>query len=709
MKTYTSDKVRNIALIGHASSGKTTLAETMAFESNTISRRGSVEDHNTVSDYHEIEHERGNSIYSTLLHSEWREGKINIIDTPGFDDFIGEVITSLRVADTAVLIINGSQGVEVGSEITYDYAKKFEKPVIFVVNQMDHEKADFDTCVDGIKSRLTSKAIAVQYPTNAGTGFNSIIDVLKMVMYVFPEGGGKPEKHEIPENAMAKAKELHNALVEAAAENDEALMELYFEKGSLDEDEMKRGLNAGMINRDLYPIFCISAINNMGSGRLMGFINNVSPVASDMLPLRTKDRGEHKISANGDPAIYIYKTATESHLGEMSFFKVVSGILKSGADLINENTGANERLNQINVIDGKNRTNINELHAGDIGATVKLKNSTSGDTLHLKGSQIAIAPTIFPDPKITTAVVTVNSGDEEKAGVALNTLSAEDPTLIFEHSRELKQMLLHGQGEMHLQMVKLNLENNHKVKVDFVKPKIAYRETIQKAVKSDYKHKKQSGGSGQFGEVHMLVEPYFEGMAPPKDLNVKKEEVVELEWGGKLVVCWCIVGGAIDAKYINAITKGIMEKMEEGPLTGSYVRDVRVSIYDGKMHPVDSNDMAFKLAARAAFKNAFVGASPKILEPTYKVQVWVPDNVMGDVMGDLQGRRAIIEGMETEGTYQKIVAKVPLSEMNNYVSALRSITQGRAKFNMEFADYQGIPGDLQKQLINEYNGELETA
>lgn len=707
MKVYTTDKIKNVVLLGHSGSGKTTLAECMLFEAGKINRRGTVNDKNTVADYHEIEQERGNTIFSSLMHLPWKSTKINVIDTPGFDDFVSEVASSLKVADTGIMLLNAQNGVEVGTELIWDYSNQFKKPMIFAVNHLDQEKADFDTTVDQAKNRFGSGITVVQYPLNQGEGFNAIVDVLKMTMYEFPAEGGKPEKKPIPDSEKAKADKLHNELVESIAEHDEGLMEKYFDKGSLDEEEMAKGLHGAMANRDLFPLFCLSANNNMGSGRIMGFIHDIVPGPVDQ-PFKVKDKEEnHPVDADATTSLFVFKTISEPHLGDMSFFKVTSGKLTLGTDLLNMANQGTERINQLYLMDGKKRTNVEELHAGDIGATVKLKNTHTNNTLSIKGSDIEFEPIKFPTPRIRTAIIAKTSGEEEKMAIALNKIHEEDPSLLIEQSKELKQTILSGQGELQLQIIKNKIEQNYNVEIDYIKPRIPYRETIRKTVKKDYRHKKQSGGSGQFGEVHMLVEPFTEGTPHPSDLNVRKEETIDLPWGGKLNFLWCIVGGAIDAKYSNAIMKGVMEKLENGPLTGSYVRDVRVAVYDGKMHAVDSNDMAFKLAATNAFKQAFVEASPQLLEPIYDIEVLVPEEIMGDVMGDLQTRRAVIMGMDADGHYQKIKAKVPLSELYKYSSTLRSLSQGRAKHNRAYAEYAPLTPDIQTQLIKDYKEQSE--
>ena len=703
MAEFDTSHVKNIVLLGHAGSGKTTLAECMLFEAGIISRRGSIAERSTTGDYHELEQDRGNSIFSKLLHAKWRGYKINILDTPGYDDFVGEVISALRVADTGVMLLNATTGVEVGTDIIWEYTEKFKTPMIFAVNKLDDDQADFDKTVVEAKSHFGNKVVVVQYPRQQGAGFHEIIDVLRMTRYKFKDHGGKPEKLSIPDEEKARAEELHKELVEAIASNDESLMEKYFDKGELNEDEMKEGMKKAMINHDLFPVFCLSAERNMGSGRLMGFIDNVCPSANEMPPQKTKKGDELPCETNGPACIFIYKTVNESHVGEMSFFKVYSGTIRSGMELENESTGVTEKINQMFMVEGNKRTPTNELVAGDIGATLKLKNTHVNNTLHIRGKNIELPPIEFPPPNMTVAIETTKKGEEEKLSQALHQLREEDPTLLVEVSSELKQTLIHCQGDMHLAVAKWKIERIHKLDVKFAKPRIPYRETIRKMADANYRHKKQSGGAGQFGEVYMRIEPWYEGMPEPKDLNVRGRDTYDLEWGGKLVFYNCIVGGAIDARFLPSILKGVMEKMHNGPLTGSYARDIRVCVYDGKMHPVDSNDISFKIAGLQAFRHAFQQADPQILEPIYTVEVLCPDDLTGSVMGDLQSRRAIVEGIDSEGHFQKVIARVPLAEMDGYSSSLRSITQGRAKFKSRFQEYSPVPFDLQRKLIDEYN------
>jgi elongation factor G len=702
MKVYDDKHIKNIVLLGSSKSGKTTFAETMMFEAGLISRRGTVEEGNTISDYHQIEQERGNSVYATLLHTEWKDYKINVIDTPGLDDFIGEVIAALRVADTGLMLLNAQNGVEVGTELIWNYVEQFNKPVIFAINQLDHEKANFEETVEQAKNRFGHAFTLMQYPVNEGPGFNSIVDLLKMTMYRFSEQGGKPEKLPIPASEQAKAEELHNKLVEVAAENDEKLMELFFEKGTLNEDEMRQGLKIGMMKHEVFPVFCLSAKKNMGSGRLLGFIDNVAPSAMEMPAEHSAEGNDIACDPKGTPVLFVFKTLIEPHLGSLALFKVLSGEITAGMDLVNAQNGTVERINQLFILDGKNRNPINKLTAGDIGATLKLKNTQTNQTLCAKGANITVAPIEFPESRISVAVVTKNKSDDEKLSTVLSDIHKEDPTLLVEFSRELKQVLLHGQGELHLQATKWRLEHIYKMQVDFEKMKIPYRETIKKQARTTYRHKKQSGGAGQFAEVAMMIEPYKEGYQVPDEFTLRGKEEIPLDWGGRLMYHNCIVGGAIDTRFLPSILKGVMDKMQEGPTTGSYVRDINVYIYDGKMHPVDSNDTAFKIAGTMAFKECFQHADPKLLEPIYDLEILAPEEQMGDVMGDLNTRRAIIMGMDSRNSYSVIKARAPLSELDKYSNTLRSITQGKASFKMRFFEYQLVPAEIQKKLAEEY-------
>ena len=711
MKVYQTNEIKNIALLGSSGSGKTTLVEAMLFESGVIERRGSVAAKNTVSDYFPVEQEYGYSVFSTVLHVEWNNKKLNIIDCPGSDDFVGSTVTALNVTDTAIILLNGQYGVEVGTQNHFRYTEKLNKPVIFLVNQLDNEKCDYDNILEQLKEAYGSKVVPIQYPIATGPGFNALIDVLLMKKYSWKPEGGAPTIEDIPAEEMDKAMEMHKALVEAAAENDEGLMEKFFEQDSLTEDEMREGIRKGLIARGMFPVFCVCGGKDMGVRRLMEFLGNVVPFVSEMPKVENTDGKEVAPDVNGPESLYFFKTSVEPHIGEVSYFKVMSGKVREGDDLLNADRGSKERIAQIYVVAGGNRVKVEELQAGDIGAAVKLKDVKTGNTLNGKDCDYKFNFIKYPNSKYSRAIKPVNEADVEKMMTILNRMREEDPTWVIEQSKELKQTLVHGQGEFHLRTLKWRLENNEKLQVKYEEPKIPYRETITKAARADYRHKKQSGGAGQFGEVHLIVEPYKEGMPVPDTykfngqefkITVRGTEEIPLEWGGKLVFINSIVGGSIDARFLPAIMKGIMSRLEQGPLTGSYARDVRVIVYDGKMHPVDSNEISFMLAGRNAFSEAFKNAGPKILEPIYDVEVFVPSDRMGDVMGDLQGRRAMIMGMSSEKGFEKLVAKVPLKEMSSYSTALSSLTGGRASFIMKFASYELVPTDVQEKLIKDF-------
>ena len=711
MKVYQTNEIKNIALLGSSGSGKTTLVEAMLFESGVIKRRGSIAAKNTVSDYFPVEQEYGYSVFSTVLHVEWNNKKLNIIDCPGSDDFVGSTVTALNVTDTAIILLNGQYGVEVGTQNHFRYTEKLNKPVIFLVNHLDNEKCDYDNILEQLKEAYGSKVVPIQYPISTGPGFNALIDVLLMKKYSWKPEGGAPVIEDIPAEELEKATEMHKALVEAAAENDEGLMEKFFEQDSLSEDEMREGIRKGLVARGMFPVFCVCGGKDMGVRRLMEFLGNVVPFVSEMPKVQNTEGKEVAPDVNGPESLYFFKTSVEPHIGEVSYFKVMSGKVREGDDLLNADRGSKERIAQIYVVAGGNRVKVEELQAGDIGAAVKLKDVKTGNTLNGKDCDYKFNFIKYPNSKYSRAIKPVNEADVEKMMTILNRMREEDPTWVIEQSKELKQTLVHGQGEFHLRTLKWRLENNEKLQVKYEEPKIPYRETITKAARADYRHKKQSGGAGQFCEVHLIVEPYKEGMPVPDTykfngqefkINVKGTEEVPLEWGGKLVFVNSIVGGSIDARFLPAILKGIMARMEQGPLTGSYARDVRVIVYDGKMHPVDSNEISFMLAGRNAFSEAFKNAGPKIFEPIYDVEVFVPSDKMGDVMGDLQGRRAMIMGMSSEKGFEKLVAKVPLKEMSSYSTALSSLTGGRASFIMKFSSYELVPTDVQDKLIKDF-------
>ena len=710
MKTYQANEIKNIALLGNDGAGKTTLTEALLYEAGVIKRRGRITQQNTVSDYFPVEQEYGYSVFSTVFHVEWNNKKLNIIDCPGSDDFVGAAMTALNVTDTAVLLLKGGSGVEVGTQNHFRYTEKLGKPVIFLVNQLDDENCDYDAILEQLTSVYGPKVVPIQYPLQTGPGFNSLIDVLLMKKYSWGPDGGEPTIEDVPADQMEKAHEMHKALVEAAAENDEELMEKFFESDTLTEDEMREGIRKGLAARGMFPVFCVCAGKDMGVRRLMEFLGNVVPFVDEM-PRVFNTRGEEVVpSKEGPTSLFFFKTAVEPHIGEVQYFKVMSGKVHEGDDLSNADRGSKERMAQLFVCAGANRTKVEELVAGDIGCTVKLKDVKTGNTLNGKDCENRFNFIKYPNSKYSRAIKAVNEAETEKMMNALQRMREEDPTWRIEQSKELRQIIVHGQGEFHLRTLKWRLENNEKLQVTFSEPKIPYRETITKAARADYRHKKQSGGAGQFGEVHLIVEPYYDGMPDPTvfkfgnqeiRVNIKGKEEVDLEWGGKLVFINSVVGGAIDARFMPAILKGVMSRMEQGPLTGSYARDVRVIVYDGKMHPVDSNELSFMLAGRNAFSQAFRDAAPKILEPIYDVEVFVPSDKMGDVMSDLQGRRGMIIGMQSENGYEKLTAKVPLKEMSTYSTALSSLTGGRASFIMKFASFELVPGEIQQKLVAE--------
>jgi elongation factor G len=716
MKVYQTNEIRNLALIGNTGSGKTTLAEAMLFEGGVINRRGDINAKNTVSDYFEIEQERLSSVYSTVLYTEFQGKKINFIDTPGLDDFIGGVCSSLHAAETAVMVLNAQNGVEVGSEITWRQTESRNKPVILVVNQLDHDKTNFDKTIEDARRSFGSKVALLQYPVNPGTGFNAIIDILSQKLYQYPADGGKPEIKDIPAGEKSKAEELYNNLVESAAENEEELMEIFFDKGELTKEELMRGIKKGIANRNMFPVFCVSSKKNMGVGRFLELICEIAPNPLEVESPVTKEGVKVTYSKTSPTSMFFFKNKIEPHLGEILFFKVMAGEVAEGMDLINMKKGAKERLSSVFAVAGKNRAKVDKFMPGDIGAVVKLKETKANHTLNAKGCEWVFDKMVFPDPKFRTAIKAVNEADEEKLSEILNRMHDEDPTIILEYSKELRQLIVHGQGELHLNIVKWHLDNHFKLHIEFITPKIPYRETITKTAVASYRHKKQSGGAGQFGEVHLFIEPYEDGKPDPtkfklgdkdQNLNIKGREEMSMPWGGKLVYLNCIVGGVVEARFMPAILKGIMEKMETGPLTGSYARDIRVSVFDGKMHPVDSNEISFKIAGMRAFSDAFKQAGPKIMEPVYDVEVLVPSDKMGDVMSDLQGRRAIIMGMNSVKGFEKLSAKVPLAEMNKYSTALSSITSGRATYTMKFAEYAQVPPQVQDALLKAYEAESQ--
>ncbi len=712
MKNYSAKEIKNIVLIGAPGSGKTTLAEAMAYEGKVIDRRGSIETNNTISDNTDIEHEYKRSIYSTILFTEFMERKLNIIDCPGSDDFCGSLFSAFKVGDVGVFVFNAANGWEVGSEIQARYARQLNKPVIGVINQLDSDKASFENTFETIKAASRVKPVIVQYPVNQGPDFNAFIDVLLMKMYRFKDHDGHREELEIPAEELEKAQELNRELVEMAAEHDEALMELYFDKGTLTQDDIRAGLKIGVANREVMPIFCASGKRDIGTKRLMEFIINVAPGPLKAPAFLTTEGAEVAADETASTVAFVFKSQVEQHIGEITYFRVIRGKLTEGCEVVNTRTQNKEKISQLFAVAGKNRVKVTELSAGDIGCTVKLKGTKANDTLSAASEVVTIEPIVFPEPRYRAAIKCKEQNDEEKLGKILNDAKNEDPTILVDYSKELKQTIIQGQGEHHLNILRSRILAENKIDFEYIAPKIPYRETITKVAQADYRHKKQSGGAGQFGEVHMIVEPYYDGMPEPKNykisakgelvVNPKTKEEYDMAWGGKLQFYSAIVGGAIDARFMPAILKGVMEKMDQGPLTGSYARDIRVVIYDGKMHPVDSNEISFKLAARNAFKEAFRNAGPKIMEPIYSVEVLVPSEYMGAVMSDLQNRRAMIMGMESDKGFDRLSANVPLAELYRYSTTLSSLTSGSATYSMKFSSYEQVPADVQDKLLKAY-------
>ena len=711
MKNYSSKEIKNIVLVGAPGSGKTTLAEAMAFEGKVIDRRGSIENNNTLSDNTDIEHEYKRSIYSTILFTEFMNRKLNIIDCPGSDDFCGNLFSAFKVGDVGVMLVNAQTGWEVGNEIQARYARILNKPLIAVINQLDADKANYEAALESIKADSVVKPVVVQYPVNQGAGFDAFIDVLMMKMYRFKDENGTREELEIPAEETERAKALNQELVESAAEYDDALMEMYFDKGTLTQDDIRSGLKIGVAKRKVMPVFCTSGKRDIGTKRLMEFIINVAPGPTVAPAFPATDGSLIEADSDAPAVLFVFKSQLEGHIGEINYFRVIRGKVAEGMELVNSRTGNKEKISQLFAVAGKNRIKVTELSAGDIGCTVKLKGTRTNDTLSAVAAPVEIEPIVFPEPRYRAAVRAKVQGDDEKLGKILNDAKFEDPTVLVEYSKELKQTIIQGQGEHHLNILRNRIAAENKIEMEFFAPKIPYRETITKVAQADYRHKKQSGGAGQFGEVHMVIEPYYEGIPEPskykvngKDItvNIKGKEEYDLEWGGKLQYYNSIVGGAIDARFMPAILKGVMEKMDEGPLTGSYARDIRVVIYDGKMHPVDSNEISFKLAARNAFKEAFRNAGPKIMEPIYAVEVLTPTEYMGAVMSDLQNRRAMIMGMESDKGFDRLNARVPLAELYRYSTTLSSLTSGAATYTMRFDSYEQVPSDVQDKLLKAY-------
>lgn len=688
MKDLRTEIIRNIVTGAHSGSGKTSLVEAMLYSMGVTNRLGTIEQGNTVSDYNEDEIERQISLNSSILHGPWKKHKINIIDTPGFMDFFGDVVASLYVADLVLVLISAASGVEVGTEMVWQEANKQKRPRFLVINKLDRENVDFDKIVNEVKESFGSEVTVCQFPVETGPNFLKIVDVVRNKLLVFPnDKSGKYTEEEIPSDLKDKADSLRNELVESIAEIDESLMEKYFEAGELSEEEIHEGLKKAIRERLIFPIFCTSATNNVGVSSLLDAIVEFGPSPKDLGPIKSVDGEEREIDSNGPLTALVFKTIAEAHVGELSFVKVFSGTLKQGMDVQNSSQEMVERIGQMYFLNGKNKDSAESIIAGDIGALVKLKNTHTGDTLVDKGSKFKLPKIEFPEPIIRIAIKAKAKGEEDKIANGLHALHEEDPTFLVKYDPELKQTIVSGQGEMHLDIILKRLKQRFGVDVDTEKPKIPYRETIRSKAEAQGKYKKQSGGRGQYGDCWLRLEPLPRG---------EEFEFVD-----------AIVGGVIPGKFIPAVEKGVRETMAEGVLAGYPVVDVKVTVYDGSYHSVDSSEMAFKIAASMAFKKAFVEAKPVILEPIYDVEVRVPEEFMGDVMGDISSRRGKIQGMESDGRFQIIKAKVPEAELYKYSTALRSMTQGRGIHKRSFSHYEEVPPDIQQKIIEESQKEKE--
>ncbi len=698
MKVYSTDHIRNVVLVGHQGSGKTTLSESMLYVSKKTRRLGTITEGSTVSDYQPSEKERQMSIFSSLLHVEWKGHKINIIDTPGYPDFVGEVVAAVRVADTAIFVMNAQEGVEVGTELAWSAAAENEKPAMFVINQIDRAQADVESLIEQMRDRFGVGVTVVQFP---GSAPNVLIDVLVMKQLTFDPGvQGPPTFSEIPEEFLERAEELHNALVEDIAVNDEELMEKYLEEEMLSEEEMRAGLREAMLSRSLYPVFCTAAAANTGTARLMSFIDNVlpSPLAAPAVPVEDGDALDADTEAS--PVVFVYRTMAEHHVGDYSFFRVCSGAIEPGMDLENGNSGTNERLGQLYVLCGRDRETVPRMVAGDLGALVKLRDTHTNNTLRKKGHRVLVKSIPFPEPRYREAIRPRTEGEEDKLAQGLHQITAEDPSLVVVHEPHLSQISLGGQGSMHLKVAQYRLKSKVNVEVDYSRPRVAYRETVTTEARASYRHKKQTGGAGQFADISVLIEPLEGEFKKRPDISVRNTVQSTTGWGSTIEFIDGIVGGVIDMRrFFGAIQKGVLEGMQKGPVAGYPVGDVRLVIYDGGMHSVDSNENAFRTAARFGFRDAFRKARPVILEPIHDVRVTIPDTYTGDIMGDLNGRRATIKGMEAEGTMQIILAQVPEAELYQYSTRVRSMTQGRGIHSARFSHYQAMPRNVQEQVV----------
>ena len=694
MKEVISEAIRNIALVGHGGSGKTTLSEVLLYTAKETNRIGKIEEGNTVSDYTPNEIDKQISITSCLMNLEWNNTKINIIDTPGFSDFVGDVKSALKVSDTAVMVIKSAEGIEVGTDTAKSIIDEYKLPSSIVINKVDSEHSTFFETVEDVKQRIHPGATIITLPVSEGINFTGIIDVIKMKAYNYGETGSRNiTETDIPGDLKEQAENLRTQLIEKIAENSEELMNKYFEDGTLSDDDLKKGLKASIINGNLIPVFAFSATKVVGADNFLDFVSNYfpSPLERGKVSAKLADKNESvlvNVDSNGEPVLFVFKTISEQHVGELSLFKLYSGKVTPGLDLLNESNNKTERLNQLFTLNGHNRKEIPEVVAGDIAAVVKLKDTHTNNTLASRDYTVIIDPIEFPEPVIRGAIKAKAKGDEDKIATGLHTLHEEDPSFNVGFDPEISQTIISGQGELQLLLAVKRLKDRYNVDVDLIEPRIPYRETI-KAIANDveYKHKKQSGGRGQYGHIHIKMEPL------PRGKGFEFEDA--------------IVGGVVPGRFIPAVEKGIIETMTKGVLAGNKVVDVKVTLFDGTYHTVDSDEMSFKIAASQGFKKGFLEAKPVLLEPIYEVEVKVPEEYMGDVMGDISSKRGRILGMDSDGRFQIIKALVPLAELYKYSSHLRSLTQGRGVHTRKFDHYEEMPKEIEQKVIEEYKKSRE--
>lgn len=690
MKEFSPDSIKNIALIGHAGSGKTSLNEMLLYAAGSTTRLGKVEEGNTISDYTANEIEKKISISLSASNLVWQNKKINILDCPGFPDFEGEMKAGIHVCDTGVLVVKSVEGVEVGTEHAIDYIKHDNKNFAVVVNKVDHERSDYDNVFNHIHERISKNAVVITYPLNQGMAFDTVVDVLKMKAYTYGAPGSKGVTEiDIPTQHLEKAQEYHTMLLEKIAESDAELMDSYFNDGELTPEELVKGMRLAFHEHAFIPVFAVSSTKGVGVNNFLDFVANYFQTAEDAGEIEAAKKGSGekvliKPNPNGEPVLFVFKIISEQHVGELSLFRLYSGTIKAGMDLINNGNDKPERLSQIYILNGHNRQDVSQLVCGDIGAVVKLKDTHTNNTLTSKNYTVVLPHIDFPVPAIRGAIIPKAKGDEDKIAQCLHTLHEEDPSFNVKFDPEIAQTIIYGQGELQLSLAVKRLKERYNVDVDLVEPKIPYREAIKgRADSVEYKHKKQSGGRGQFAHVFFKMEPKPRG---------EGYEFVD-----------AIVGGVVPGRFIPAVEKGIVEQMVKGVVAGYPVIDVKVTLFDGKHHDVDSDEMSFKLASAQCFRKAFALCKPCLLEPIYEVTIKVPEECMGDVMGDINTKRGRILGMESDGHFQIIKANVPLSELYKYSSTLRSLTSGRGIHFRKFSHYEEVPKDIESKIIDEYN------